>query len=378
MKPYSIHDYIKCKYQLETFPDICNSNAYIMRRMLGQPESLYRVQVNYIDPNVFLKEEDRQILHDAVEKWKTIIIEQVKPNSTFDMVITVYVETRDPNILASATCTSTHNGVSDAGSVWINTSNWAAQKQLVKEDGNTQAYYTILHELGHVFGIGTISAWSNYITNHVYTGPNGVREYKKTIDDDTVTGLPIENDGGAGTSGSHLEEGAEYVLSNNNRYHDGHFHPGLDRELMTGWAENDTGVEPLSRISVALLQDLGFIVNYTKADNFVPETTGILNVGEVITIETTQMTIQTEKNFLEYFVPTGFNKNSINVASNQMSRLYAIYYQFSGDLSIYSDTLKQNGTVVNEIKITGTPQQVDVVPVYQAKPLQKVLLFFRN
>ena len=374
---FTIHDYIKCKYELKKYEDICNSYRYIKKSILGE-ENDFKVDIKYVDPISFLSQEDKDIIALAIEKWKTIIIERVKHDYLYDMVITVYVEQRDPNILASATCTSTYQGVPDAGSLWINSNNWVSQKQLIKDDGNSQAYYTILHEFGHIFGIGTTTKWNSLVVNNMYTGVNGLREYKKVIGDDTVSGLPIENDGGMGTSGSHLEEGAEYVLSNNNRYHDGHFHPGLDRELMTGWAENDTGIEPLSRISVALLHDMGFVVNYTKADDFVNETTGVLNVGEVITIDGKDIPIAEEKNFLEYFVPTGFNKNTINVASNQMSRLYGIYYQFSGDFAIYSDTLKQNGNQVNEIVINGTPQQVDVVPIYQAKPLQKVLLFFRN
>lgn len=373
---FTIHDYIKCKYLGKNFDDICNSYNFI-RNTIMRRDSQYTVSVSYNDPNLFLKQEDVAIIEDAVQKWKTIIIDKVQPEGAIDLALSIYVETRAPNILASATCTDTNQyGIPIAGSVWINTSNWNLQKELVKDDGNTQAYYTVLHELGHVFGIGTIDRWNSLVQDGLYVGTHGLREYKNVIGDQSLIGLPIENDGGMGTSGSHLEEGAEYILSNNNRYHDGHFHPGLDRELMTGWAENDTGVEPLSRISVALLQDMGFLVNYTKADDFTNPSSGVLNVGEVITIDGNDFPISVEKNYLEYF-PQALTLN-ISITSNQTSTLYGIYYQFENDSAMYSDSLKQNGTIVNEIQITNTRSVVDIVPNYQGNALRKVLLMFRN
>ena len=58
----------------------------------------------------------------------------------------------------------------------------------------------------------------------------------------------------------------------------GVLHPGLDQELMTGWVENFTEKEydnpdipkdmPISRITIGLLDDLGYLVDYNSADPY--------------------------------------------------------------------------------------------------------------
>lgn len=80
--------------------------------------------------------------------------------------------------------------------------------------------------------------------------------------------MPIENNGGPGTQHVHPEEGHEEGISVNDRYFNGVLHPGLNEELMTGFAENTTVPLPLSKITLGLLEDLGFAVDYSKADEF--------------------------------------------------------------------------------------------------------------
>lgn len=105
-----------------------------------------------------------------------------------------------------------------------------------------------------------------------YIGPAALREYRRICGNENIACLPIENDGGGGTAGYHPEEGLEPNVSVDNRveYVDGHTHqlPGLDKELMTGWAEVDAEIEPLSAISVGMLEDIGYEVNYAYADAF--------------------------------------------------------------------------------------------------------------
>ena len=81
---------------------------------------------------------------------------------------------------------------------------------------------------------------------------------------------PIENDGGCGTSGVHLEEGNEGTSSSDNRYYNGIKHPGLNIELMTGWSDNTNEELPLSKITIGCCEDLGYIVDYSKADPYIP------------------------------------------------------------------------------------------------------------
>ncbi|GHF33146.1 hypothetical protein HNQ07_000305 [Deinococcus metalli] len=108
------------------------------------------------------------------------------------------------------------------------------------------------HELGHSLGIGSL--WSRFrlvsganSNNPVYTGANGVREYRAA--GGTLSSVPVENQGGSGTKGAHWRETT------------------FNTELMTGYL--NSGVKnPLSRISVGSLQDMGYAVNYAGADAY--------------------------------------------------------------------------------------------------------------
>ena len=113
-------------------------------------------------------------------------------------------------------------------------------------------YYVVLHEMGHVLGIGTI--WSTRgllsgagTSNPLFIGANAVAAYN-SIFGTSVSGVPVENTGGSGTRDSHWRES---VFGN---------------EVMTGFLNN--GNNPLSRITIASLADLGYQVNLSAADSY--------------------------------------------------------------------------------------------------------------
>jgi hypothetical protein len=119
----------------------------------------------------------------------------------------------------------------------------------------------ILHEMGHVLGIGPL--WQPYFAliqnaspvggpplDTYYTGTNGIAGFN-SIGGSTYTGgnkVPVENTGGAGTINVHWRES---VLAN---------------ELMTGYA--NVGSMPLSLLTARSLQDFGYVVNTAAADPF--------------------------------------------------------------------------------------------------------------
>jgi len=114
----------------------------------------------------------------------------------------------------------------------------------------------ILHEMGHVLGIGSLWEVRNLVdltdaTNPLYVGTNGLREYRALTSSTTVTGVPVENTGGPGTAGSHWRDSV------------------FRTELMTGYAEPAGVVMPISRLTIGSLQDLGYTVNYAAADPYV-------------------------------------------------------------------------------------------------------------
>ena len=78
----------------------------------------------------------------------------------------------------------------------------------------------------------------------------GARTQFATLNSVTYSGnpVPVENTGGSGTVNSHWRTSV------------------MQRELMQGFAVG--GVQPLSRITVGSLQDLGYTVNLAAADAF--------------------------------------------------------------------------------------------------------------
>ena len=105
----------------------------------------------------------------------------------------------------------------------------------------------ILHEMGHVLGLGT--RWASLKNGDGdYTGSAGVQQYT-LMTGQTQTSVPVEKGGGGGTAGAHWAEDI------------------FNTELMTGWAENSPPM-PLSRVTAGSLEDLGYTVSYAMADSF--------------------------------------------------------------------------------------------------------------
>lgn len=117
----------------------------------------------------------------------------------------------------------------------------------------------ILHEMGHVMGIGTLWSYLGLLQNPssaasvqdtYFTGAQALVGFN-AIGGSTYTGgqkVPVENTGGAGTRNGHWRES---VLAN---------------ELMTGYLNN--GSNPLSVLTVRSLTDLGYTVDVAAADAF--------------------------------------------------------------------------------------------------------------
>lgn len=110
----------------------------------------------------------------------------------------------------------------------------------------------ITHEMGHVIGIGTI--WSNKgllvgsgTQNPRFTGAAAKKEFG-VLKGAGPLPVPVENTGGSGTANSHWRE---TVFRN---------------ELMSGFIAGQNN--PLSRLTVASLQDLGYKVNLSAAEPY--------------------------------------------------------------------------------------------------------------
>lgn len=110
----------------------------------------------------------------------------------------------------------------------------------------------ITHEMGHVLGIGTVWTRKKLLkgagtANPTFRGKTTMAEFGK-LKGTAATAVPVENTGGPGTRDSHWRES---VFIN---------------ELMTGFVGN--AGNPLSRLTAASLQDLGYVVDLKKAEKY--------------------------------------------------------------------------------------------------------------
>ena len=115
----------------------------------------------------------------------------------------------------------------------------------------------LTHEMGHALGIGSFWKYQNFFKDFpdlklidgaktdtpTYVGANAIAQYQSY--GNTATAVPVQ----------------PYVL--------GHWDENyLGSELMTPYA--DEGRNPLSRVTLGALADLGYTVNYGRAESFTP------------------------------------------------------------------------------------------------------------
>jgi hypothetical protein len=107
----------------------------------------------------------------------------------------------------------------------------------------------VLHEMGHILGLGTLWQQDGLVLNQGtsdprYSGARAVAGYRDIGGRAPV--IPLENGGGEGTAESHWRETI------------------FGWELMTGYIASADN--PLSRMTIGSLEDLGYSVDYTRAD----------------------------------------------------------------------------------------------------------------
>ena len=116
-------------------------------------------------------------------------------------------------------------------------------------------YYAVLHEFGHVVGLDKFTWEYRSLIDASdakflkYIGPEGKREFARLLGVSSPRDVPLETEGGAATFGQHIRE------------------KEFDIELMTGFIEEEPPM-PLARLSIAMLKDLGYEVNYKSADDY--------------------------------------------------------------------------------------------------------------
>lgn len=126
---------------------------------------------------------------------------------------------------------------------------------------------TVMHEMGHILGLGThwqvLGLTANTLggnfcgTDPQYVGANAIREYRAL---GGAGNIKLENLYGPGTCEGHWKESV------------------FGTELMTGFL-NGNVANPLSRMTLASMQDLGYNIDLSKADSYSIPAVGTASVS---------------------------------------------------------------------------------------------------
>ena len=237
----------------------------------GNEESEFNIEVIFTDDS--LTASQQAVFDDDAARWEEIITGDL-PDVVFpdlglvdDVVIEASALAIDGvgGTLGQAGPTSIRNDIllPSRGIMEFDTDDLFS----LESDGLLED--VILHEMGHVLGIGTIWEDLGLLTgagsdDPRFIGASATAEYNEifAVNEDSV---PVENIGGPGTADSHWRESI------------------LDNELLTGFV--NLGDNPLSRITVASLADLGYEVDLDAADPYTAPTLGGIESNTVGWIE---------------------------------------------------------------------------------------------
>lgn len=215
-----------------------------------------------------LSDAQREVFADAAERWRELLPEPL-PAVKFEGEVTkgIIIDAQGVRldgpgrVLGSAgprVLRPGNTGLPVSGIMMFDSDD------LEELESQNTILSVILHEMGHVLGIGTLWLERSLVSgsgtdNPVYTGESGKRAYQELRGDDELLGVPIANTGGAGTREGHWRETV------------------FQDELMSGFLSGDT--QPLSILTVASLEDLGYAVNTAAADSYtLPEETAQLSL----------------------------------------------------------------------------------------------------
>lgn len=311
--------------------------------------------------------DDYTIIQDSFDKWDSLVQPNPRFTNGYTIEVSFNISTLEEGILGGAQVLTAYyfdtytfgNSYTATGRITMNSTYLNTLKNSIRTDGKSSFYHVMLHEIGHILGIGTywnmsgspvVSYLDGSETKYYYTGEHAVREYKSYIPEiqHTIVGLPIEDNGGSGTQNVHPEEGEEGTASSNNRYINGYFHPGLDNELMSGWMESYPDSTPLSRITLGFLQDMGFIINYNQADDYQI----ILNQNYVSTVYNMSNWLDLSSNantFKSSYVQGFIDVNGGNIRTRNATD----HLMIAGDASLNRNLYVGGESNINNITIAG-------------------------
>ena len=227
------------------------------------PTSVFDITLTY-GPGITVSQQ--VLLQAAADRWEQIIVGDVPDvfvpgvGQVDDISINISAMPLDlvGSILAETGLVAVRVGsfFPSAATISFDTADLAS----LESGGQLQT--VALHEIAHALGFGTIWADLGLLggatgSNPRFLGANATAEFNTRFNLNDLS-VPVENLGGPGSADTHWRES---VLTN---------------ELMTSVLNN--GTNPLTRLTIAQFQDLGYQVDYGTAESLNSATASSLNI----------------------------------------------------------------------------------------------------
>ncbi len=188
-----------------------------------------------------------------------------------DIVVYASVATLSPGILGSAGPCATRSG-SDLPYLGVMEFNTSLIQSLVNDGRLTDL---ITHEMLHTVGVGTLWATKGQVSgmgtpSSAFIGLQAVAgcQFHGGISACATT-VPLETTGGAGTRDVHWREASSATGI------------GFRTELMTGFVSAAGIPNPLSRITIGSLADIGYVVNLLPYDAYTVPSSLVASLQEI-------------------------------------------------------------------------------------------------
>ncbi len=230
-----------------------STGNYTLTAQTGSSGSGFQITLEY---GAGLTDSQKVIFQQAANRWSQIILGDL-PDVTLangtvidDVVITAsgpYIDGVS-GILGQAGPTAFRSGsfLPYSGIMEFDSADLASM------ESSGSLYTVILHEMGHVLGIGTIWSYLGLLSgagtsNPRFTGAQATAAYNR-IFGVNESGVPVENGGGGGTRDAHWRE------------------TSMPFEIMTGYISSRNY---LTEITIGSLADMGYVVDLGAADIYV-------------------------------------------------------------------------------------------------------------
>ncbi len=228
----------------------------------------FRINLNFVDSANGLSEAAKNAVREAARYWEGIITGRSRTTRSNELTITIAGQsftnsngTADTSTLALS---GPSVGVDDADNLVVTRGTSTLNSRRFGDFNSNPNYLKLImtHELVHVFGFGTI--WEpvqfKEANGNVFTaGRNFVNTATSTYDANSHAGYAYGELLGTYTPTAIPIEPQIYAHWDETRF---------DTELLTPYAESQGVATPLSILTLAALQDLGWNVNYGAAQAY--------------------------------------------------------------------------------------------------------------